>query len=152
MNLVQFLIRSASAYPTQPAVFLGERCLHDYRGLAARAASLGGYLRNTLQLSPGERVAIYMTNCPEYIEVLYGAWWAGLVVVPINAKLHPREVAFVLNDAQASCFFVSADLASDMSSELSDTPRHQADSRPGHGRLRQRRHRHSNRSAAPDRG
>jgi long-chain acyl-CoA synthetase len=52
-----------------------------------------------------------MTNCAEYLEVLYGIWWAGLVAVPVNAKLHPRELAYILDDAQASCLFVSADLA-----------------------------------------
>jgi len=122
MNLVQLLVRSATAYPAQPAVFVGERRLHDYRQLAARTASIAGYLRDTLRLAPGERVAIYMSNCPEYLEVLYGAWWAGLVVVPVNAKLHPREVAFVLNDAQASGLFVSRDLAAEMVPLLSGTP------------------------------
>ena len=42
---------------------------------------------------PGERVAIVMRNAPEYLEALYATWWAGLVAVPVNAKLHPREVA-----------------------------------------------------------
>ena len=78
MNIAQILLRSATVYPNRPAVFLGERCLFDYRTLAARAASIGGYLRDTLGLAPGERVAAFMTNCPEYLEVLYGIWWAGL--------------------------------------------------------------------------
>ena len=108
MNIAQLLVRSATVYPNNPAVFLGERCLFDYRTLAARAASIGGYLRNTLGLAPGERVAAFMTNCPEYLEVLYGIWWAGLVAVPVNAKLHPREMTFILANAEASCLFVSA--------------------------------------------
>jgi long-chain acyl-CoA synthetase len=36
-------------------------------------------------------VAIFMSNCPEYLECLYGVLWAGLVAVPINAKLHPAR-------------------------------------------------------------
>ena len=43
-------------------------------------------------LSPGDRVAIVMTNVPEYLPVLFGIWWAGLVAVPVNARLHAREV------------------------------------------------------------
>jgi long-chain acyl-CoA synthetase len=43
--------------------------------------------------------------------VLYGVWWAGLVAVPVNAKLHPRELAFILGNAEASCLFVNTDLA-----------------------------------------
>ncbi|MDP2811975.1 MAG: AMP-binding protein, partial [Rhodocyclaceae bacterium] len=103
MNVAQLLVRSATVFPGRPAVLLGERVLFDYRTLAMRAASIAGYLRNTLGLAPGERVATFMTNCPEYLEVLYGIWWAGLVAVPVNAKLHPREVVYVLENAEASC-------------------------------------------------
>lgn len=111
MNIAHLLARSATVFPAQPALFLGERCLFDYRTLAARAACIAGHLRDTLKLAPGERVALFMTNCTEYLELLYGIWWAGLVAVPVNAKLHPRELAYILDDAQASCLFVSADLA-----------------------------------------
>ncbi len=120
MNIAQLLLRSATVYPNRPAVFLGERSLFDYRTLAARAASIGGYLRNTLGLAPGERVAAFMTNCPEYLEVLYGIWWAGLVAVPVNAKLHPREMAYILGNAEASCLFVSGDCAADVIPLLDD--------------------------------
>ena len=45
-----------------------------------------------------------MGNAPEYHEVLFGALHAALVVVPINAKLHPREAQFILqNSGAASC-------------------------------------------------
>ena len=111
MNIAQLLARSATVFPTRPAVYLGEHMLLDYRMLASRAACIAGYLRDVLGLVPGERVAAFMTNCPEYLEVLYGIWWAGLVAVPVNAKLHPREMAYILENAAASCLIVSADLA-----------------------------------------
>jgi len=110
VNIVQWLVRPARMTPERPAVFLGERCLHDYGQLAHRAACIAGFLHEA-GLAPGDRVALYMSNCPEYLEVLYGAWWAGLVVVPVNAKLHPCEVLFILRDAQAAALFVSDDLA-----------------------------------------
>lgn len=114
MNIAQLLVRSATVFAERPAVFLGEHCLFDYRTLAARAASIGGFLRDELGLAAGERIAVFMTNCPEYLEVLYGIWWAGLAAVPVNAKLHPREMAYILENAEASCLFVSADLALDV--------------------------------------
>lgn len=114
MNVAQLLLRSATVFPERPAVLLGEQVLLDYRALAGRVACIAGYLRNTLRLAPGERVAIFMSNCPEYLEVLYGIWWAGLVAVPVNAKLHPREAAYILENAEASCLFVAADLAPEM--------------------------------------
>lgn len=110
MNLAQLLARSARVYPQRPALYLGEDLICDYRGLAERAARIGQGLRR-LGLAPGDRIAIFMHNCPEYLEVLYGAWYAGLAVVPINAKLHPREVEYILQDCAASALFVSPDLA-----------------------------------------
>jgi long-chain acyl-CoA synthetase len=52
-----------------------------------------------------------MSNRPEYLAVLGAAWWAGLVPVPINAKLHPREIAFILRNAGTRWVFATADLA-----------------------------------------
>ncbi|PKO87450.1 MAG: AMP-dependent synthetase [Betaproteobacteria bacterium HGW-Betaproteobacteria-12] len=110
MNIAQLLLRSATVYPERPAILHGAQVLHDYRTFAGRAAAIAGGLRDRGYVA-GDRVAVFMTNCPEYLEVLYGIWWAGLVAVPVNAKLHPRELAFVLADAAACCLFVSADLA-----------------------------------------
>lgn len=109
MNIAQFLVSSANQFPDHPAVFRGEHCLFNYREFAERASAIAGALRETC--APGDRVALFMTNCPEYLELLYGIWWAGLVAVPINAKLHPIELAYILDNAEASCVFISADLA-----------------------------------------
>jgi long-chain acyl-CoA synthetase len=115
MNLAQLLMRTAHIQPDAPAIFHGTRLVCDYRALAKRAACIAGALRNTLQLAPGDRVALFMTNNTEYLEVLYGIWYAGLAAVPINAKLHPREAEFILQDAGASALFLSADLANVLS-------------------------------------
>ncbi len=111
MNLALLLERSARVFPHRPAVFLGARCLSDYAALAARAARVAGALRRELGLAAGERVALFMSNAPEYLELLYGAWWAGLAAVPVNAKLHPRELEFILEDAAASVLFAGPELA-----------------------------------------
>lgn len=111
MNLAYLLARTAQVYPESPAIYHGTRLICNYRELARRAASIAGYLRNTLQLVPGDRVALFMSNNPSYLEVLYGTLYAGLVVVAINPKLHPREAQFILQDSGASALFLSADLA-----------------------------------------
>jgi long-chain acyl-CoA synthetase len=59
-------------------------------------------------LQPGDRVALVSRNDPAYVEALFACWWAGLVAVPVNAKLHPRELAFVLEDSGARVAFVDA--------------------------------------------
>jgi acyl-CoA synthetase (AMP-forming)/AMP-acid ligase II len=51
-----------------------------------------------------------MSNCPAYIEVLYAAWYAGLTAVPINAKLHRNEFAYILANAGARLCVATPDL------------------------------------------
>jgi long-chain acyl-CoA synthetase len=51
--------------------------------------------------APGERIAIAMKNDPSYLVALYGTWWAGLAAVPVNAKLHAREIEYIVADAGA---------------------------------------------------
>ncbi len=109
MNLALLLARSAQAFPHLPAVALGGCVLHDYAALAERSARLAAGLRDGLGLMPRQRVALVMKNCPQYVELLFACWHAGLCAVPVNAKLHPRELAFIFQDADASACFVKAD-------------------------------------------
>jgi long-chain acyl-CoA synthetase len=85
--------------------------LLDYGQLGSRCAALATSLRSTLGLAAGDRVALLMANAPEYIELLWAAWWAGLAVVPVNAKLHPREAEYILGHSGARVCFVTEDLA-----------------------------------------
>lgn len=114
MNIAQLLVRSAQVFPERPALFHGKHQVYNYRGFAERAASIAGFLRAHHEFAPGDRVALFMSNTPEYLEILYGIWFAGLVAVPVNAKLHPSEMAFIIENSGAQLLFVSGDLA-DMS-------------------------------------
>ncbi len=110
-NLAHLLWRASRLWPQRRALSDGLRAHATYSEFAARAAHIGGALRAEYGLAPGERVAIVMKNCPEYLEVLYGAWYAGLVAVPVNAKLHPREIDYILRDSGAALCVVSSELA-----------------------------------------
>jgi long-chain acyl-CoA synthetase len=66
------------------------------------------------RLKPGDRVGLVMKNCPAYLELMFACWHAGLVVVPINAKLHPKELEFILSDSGARLCFASADLYAEL--------------------------------------
>src|SRR5438067_2345579 len=77
---------------TSPRLSLGS-------GPSTTVITLGG---------PGARAALVSRNVPAYIEALFACWWAGLTAVPVNAKLHPRELAFVLSDSGARWAFVDA--------------------------------------------
>ncbi|WOB10233.1 AMP-binding protein [Piscinibacter gummiphilus] len=110
MNLAHLLLRSARSAGHRPAVYLGTELLFDYATLATRAASLGRALTERHALQPGDRVGLFMSNHPAVLEIFFGCWWAGLAVVPINPKLHPREVDYILAHSQASVAFTTGDI------------------------------------------
>jgi long-chain acyl-CoA synthetase len=67
-------------------------------------------------LSPGDRVAIVMRNRPEYLEAMFAIWHAGLVAVPVNARLHRDEIAYILEDSATSIVVTDAEHADDVES------------------------------------
>jgi len=101
LNLAHTLMRAASAHPDRTALFLGTEPLFTFAQLAERVARCAGGLRNRVGLQPGDRVALVMKNCPQYVELLYGIWHAGLCAVPVNARLHPREIDDIVQDSGA---------------------------------------------------
>jgi len=111
MNLANFLARSARTFPDSPAVSLGENVWIRYGELMRRVAAMAAGFRHRLGLVPGDTVALAMANCPQYVEIWYAAWYAGLTTVPMNAKLHPKELEFILQDSAAKVCFASSDLA-----------------------------------------
>ncbi|HXW24686.1 MAG TPA: AMP-binding protein, partial [Xanthobacteraceae bacterium] len=107
MNLALWLERAGRSCPDRPAVGHGTRAVMTYGALAERAARLAGALRGRCGLKPGDRVVIAAKNAPEYLEMLYGVWHAGLAAVPANAKLHGREFAYILEHSGARACFAS---------------------------------------------
>jgi long-chain acyl-CoA synthetase len=116
MNVARWLHRNAHLRGSAPALSLGTRVLFTHRQLARRVAILAAALRDRLGLMPGDRVALFMKNQPHYLEVLYAAWHAGLVAVPINAKLHPQECAWIIGNSGARACFCSPDVESAIAS------------------------------------
>jgi len=106
MNLAHALQRIARADPDRPALFHGESLLHRYGALADRVARLAAGLRAE-GLEPGDRVVLFMHNHPAYLELMVAAWWAGLAIVPVNAKLHLREAQWIVDHAHARWAFVT---------------------------------------------
>ncbi len=107
MNLATWLDRVAQTGGGAPALLDGSRVVADYAGFRAQAAGLAGVLA-ARGIVPGDRVGIFASNCPDYLVALYGIWWAGAAAVPVNAKLHGREAAWILQDAGARLTFVTA--------------------------------------------
>ena len=110
MNLALWLERAGLSHGDLPALGFGNRVVRNYRDTAGRAARLAASLREKFGLQPGDRVAIVAKNCPDYVELMFGIWHAGLAAVPANAKLHGRELGYILEHSGARVCFVSGGL------------------------------------------
>ncbi|MFO1266979.1 MAG: AMP-binding protein [Rubrivivax sp.] len=110
MNLAELLARQARVAGDKPAIFEGTRVVATHGQWARRSAALAARLR-AAGLLPGDRVVVFMRNHPRYLEILFGAWWGGFAVVPVNAKLHPAEVEWIIGNAEARIGFVTSDVA-----------------------------------------
>ena len=87
-----------------------------WRTFAARTAAAAAGMRDDFGLSPGDRVAIVMRNRPEYLEALFAIWHAGLVAVPVNARLHRDEIAYILEHSGSIVAVTDAEHAGDVES------------------------------------
>ena len=117
MNPAEWLLRTATRSPDRPALYSGETLVSTYAGFDGAAALIGAVLR-ARGIGAGHRVAVFIHNCPEFLETLYGIWYAGAAAVPINAKLHPKEAAWIIEDAGADLVFSDNALIGDLSDLL----------------------------------
>ena len=98
MRLEHLLFAHAQRDPERTAVVCGGRRL-SYAALAERVkASACGLRRRGVR--PGDRVALCLSNGIPFVELFYAALAAGASVVPVNMRLAPPEVEFILADAQ----------------------------------------------------
>lgn len=104
MNLFQVLDATALRQSDAPAVYHGKDLILTYGALRDRALRLSQALAN---FGVGRRVAIATNNCPEYLEILFGTWAGGLTIIPINAKLHAKEIISILESSGAEILFCS---------------------------------------------
>ncbi len=101
MNLANAFTASAQARAGQPAIFWGEDVI-PYDQIAGQSLWLAHELQTKFAVKPGDCVAIWLKNCPEFVSVLFGILQAGAVVVPINNFLKPDEVTYILKDSGAN--------------------------------------------------
>ncbi len=114
LNLFALLDQAATRFSDRGAVYLGERQLCTWLQLRERALRLATSIRQ--QGGAGARIAIASENRPEIIELMFAVWAAECVVVPMNYKLHPREMDQILEDAGVSLVFASPKIASQLAS------------------------------------
>ncbi|MGB3501651.1 MAG: AMP-binding protein [Mesorhizobium sp.] len=118
MNIYGQLADAIRRLPNQTAISHGDRRL-SYSELDGLAAALGRFFASQ-GCQRGDRVLIFMRNGFEYAPLMLGALRAGFVVVPVNAKLHPLEVAWIAGDAGPKLIFTHREYAGALRDALGD--------------------------------
>jgi long-chain acyl-CoA synthetase len=109
MNLALAFDRVAHQNLHKTALYWGEQEF-TYQNFLTESARVAGYLQHQLGVSAGDRVGLWLKNCPEFVPALFGILQAGGVVVPINNFLKPGEVSFILADAGVDVLITDATL------------------------------------------
>ena len=109
LNPLAFLERSALVYPDKAAVVYQDK-RYTYGELYARVNQLAGALKHA-GVRQGDRVAFLVPNVPAMLEGHYGPLRVGAILVAINIRLSPREVAYILNHSGAKVLVFDAELA-----------------------------------------
>jgi long-chain acyl-CoA synthetase len=104
-NTAFFLEKAARQWPDNQAYLHGDEEA-DYTTFYGRVLKLGGALLD-LGLQKGDRVCFALANSPRILETIYACFAAGLVVVPINARLHAREMAYIASNSGAKAIIYS---------------------------------------------
>jgi len=98
MNLALAFAQSARSDFSKTALFWGE-VRFSYGQFWQQTLGVAQRLQSSFGVRRGDRIGVWLKNCPEFVPVLFGIWQAGALAVPINSFLKPAEVEFILADA-----------------------------------------------------
>lgn len=107
MNVAYLIDRKATEWPELPAILPEDGPALDWRGFAERVARLAGAIA-AQGVEPGDRIALLAPNGPAFLEITLAAARMGAVIVPLNWRLAPKEIAFQLADADCALLFLDA--------------------------------------------
>ncbi|MEP7296374.1 MAG: long-chain fatty acid--CoA ligase [Burkholderiales bacterium] len=111
---------SAARFPGKPAyLFFGEAL--SFAALKEQAEAIAGWLQS-VGVTAGDRVAIFMQNCPQYAAAYYGILRANAVVVPVNPMNRAEEFKHYITDPQTRVVICTADLAAIVAQADAEVP------------------------------
>src|ERR1017187_5439904 len=109
MNLATAFANCAQKHAQKKAIFWGDREI-SYAEVLAQSPKVATHLHNQFGVKPGDRVALWLKNCPEFVPCVFGILQADAVVVPINNFLKAAEVGYILNDGGIDVVITDAEL------------------------------------------
>jgi long-chain acyl-CoA synthetase len=110
MNLAVMFARCAERHAAKTALCWGDSEI-SYASLQAQVQQVAARLQQEFDLKPGDRIALWVKNCPEFVPAVFGILSADGVVVPVNNFLKPAEVSYILNDSGANVLITDTDLS-----------------------------------------
>jgi len=110
MNLARAFENSVDRQPQKLALYWGDQ-EYSYTDLWRQSLLVSRQLQTSFGVKAGDRVGLWLKNCPEFIPSFFGILHAGTVVVPINNFLKPDELNYILTDAEIDVLITDADLA-----------------------------------------
>ena len=117
---IRFLRYAEAQFPRATAVVCGDDRF-TYAQFADRASRLAGALLSA-GLKPGDRVAFLSANCHRLLEAYYGVVEAGGILLPLNIRLSPRELSYILSDSGARFLFLESQFLEMAASFRSSAP------------------------------
>ncbi len=104
-NIIQLLNHTVAQYPNKAAMICeGEEL--TYAELDALVRRVSANMREQWGIGPGDRVAMLMPNCAETVVAYLSVIRTGATALPVNIRLKPPEIQFILNDAGACALVV----------------------------------------------
>lgn len=120
-SLVDMFEQGAEQYADLPAYTNFGKTI-TYRELDTLSRDFAAYLQHSLQLAPGERIALMIPNLLQFPVCLFGALRAGLVIVNVNPLYTARELKHQLNDANTDTIVIVENFAHTLSEVIAETP------------------------------
>ena len=103
MNISSLLARNAFKYPAKEALVCGVR-RQNWQQLYQRVERLAGAMARS-GVQKGDKVALLMENCDQFVEIHFATARLGAVGVPLNYRLVGGELAFILNSSESKMLF-----------------------------------------------
>lgn len=116
VSIDRFLKDAADKYPDRAATVFGARVGPLLLDGSLTYIELNGAVNRfaaglqKMGIMKGERVAIMLPNCPQFVIAAYATWRIGAIVVCCNPLYMPREIEYLINDSGAGTIIVMSSL------------------------------------------
>lgn len=124
-NLTEVLKWTAFRYPDREALVMGHERIH-YRRLWELTENAAAHFYHQYQVRKGERVALLLGNCIEFVIAFFACSRLGAIAVPLNTRLGQKEISFMLKQSGSSILITDTEFAFNVENveEISPSIRH----------------------------